>query len=48
MKKDLRWMKGIVAAAAACQTAMPFERGVRRKPAPAKRRGPSRPAGALR
>lgn len=48
MKKDLRWMKGIVAAAATCQTAMPFQRGARRKPTPAKRPGPSRPASALR
>ncbi|MGQ0610469.1 MAG: hypothetical protein ACT4N9_05115 [Paracoccaceae bacterium] len=48
MKKDLRWMKGIVAAAAACQTALPFQRGARRKPAPAKHAVPSRPTSARR
>lgn len=48
MKKDPRWMKGIVAAAAACQSALPFQRGARRKPAPAKHPGPARPASARR
>ena len=33
MKKERRWLKSIIAASAECQTALPWERGWRRKPA---------------
>lgn len=48
MKKDRRWMKSIVAAAADCQTVLPFQRGVKRKPASLKSEAPARPAVAAR
>ena len=33
MKKERRWLKSAIAAAAECQTVMPFQRGQKRKPA---------------
>lgn len=33
MKTERRWMKSVIAAAAECQTVMPFQRGAKRRPA---------------
>lgn len=48
MKKERRWMKSIVAAAADCQTVLPFQRGVKRKPASLKPEAPHRQVAASR
>ncbi len=48
MKKERRWLKGAIAAAADCQTVMPFQRGAKRKPATLKETAPQRPALAAR
>lgn len=33
MKKDRRWLKSVIAASQAAQTALPWARAARRKPA---------------
>ncbi len=48
MKKERRWIKSVVAAAADCQTVLPFQRGAKRKPAAFKAAAAARPAIAAR
>lgn len=48
MKKERRWLKSAIAAAADCQTVMPFQRGAKRKPAALKEAAPQRRALAAR
>jgi hypothetical protein len=48
MKKERRWMKSVIAAAADCQTVMPFQRGAKRKPASLKAEAAPRFATAAR
>ena len=48
MKKNPRWMKSMIAAAADCQTVLPFQRGAKKIPASLKAVVPHRPAAAAR
>jgi hypothetical protein len=48
MKKDRRWMKSVIAAAADCRTVMPFQRGTKKMPTSLKPAGQARSAVAAR
>ncbi|EEW24646.1 hypothetical protein [Rhodobacter ferrooxidans] len=43
MKKERRWLKSVLAAAAEPQVAMPWQRGARRKPEAMKAATPQKP-----
>ncbi len=48
MKKHPRWMKSVIAAAAECQTVLPFQRGAKKIPASLKPVATHRRAAAAR
>lgn len=48
MKKDRRWLKGAIAAAAECQTVLPFQRTAKLKARTTRAAATLRPAQAAR
>ena len=48
MKRQPRWMKSVLAAAADCRTVLPFQRGAKKFPDSLKAARAQRPAAAAR